>query len=83
MVSTFGDKRSQNLDTHVVKFMIATQKSSAIILHANVLPQITGFIKRGPPLEKELEFIYLWKLADIIPESSKSTTDTVNILVGV
>ena len=48
LISTFGDKRPQNLDTYVVKFTIVTQETPPIVLHANVLPQITGPIQRGP-----------------------------------
>ena len=53
-----------------------------LVLHANVLPQITGPIQRGPLLEKDLEFLKIispGKLADIIPES---ISETVDILVG-
>ena len=85
LVSTFGGKRPQCLDTYVVKFTIATQENSPIVLHANVLPQITGPIQRGTLLEKDLEFLKIispGQLADTIPETSKSTTETVDILVG-
>ena len=73
------------MDTHAVKFMITTQESSPVILHTNVLPQITGPIQGRPLLEKDLEFLKAispGKLADTIPEISKSTTETVDILVG-
>ena len=67
LVSTFGDKRPQNLDTYVVKFIIVTQEIPPIVLHANVLLQITGPIQRGPLPEKDLEFLKIispGKLAD-------------------
>ena len=85
MVSTVGNKKSQKLDTHVVNFTITTQESSPIILHANVLPQITGPTQCGPLLEKDLKFLKViapGKLADTIPQTSKSTTETVDILIG-
>ena len=73
------------MDIHVVKFTITTQKSSPIILHANVLPQITGPIQCAPLLENDLKLLKVispGKLADTIPEISKSTTETADILVG-
>ena len=85
LISTFGDKRPQNLVIYVVKFTIATQETPPIVLHANVLPQITGPIQRGPLPEKDLEFLKIispGKLADTIPETSKLITETVDILVG-
>ena len=85
LVSTFGDKKPQQLDTHVVKFTITSKENSPIVLHANVLPQITGPIQRGPLLEKDLEFLKIispGKLADTIPGTSKSIIETVDILVG-
>ena len=85
LISTFGDKRPQNLDIYVVKFTIATQETPPIVLHTNVLPQITGPIQRGPLPEKDLEFLKIispGKLADTIPETSKLITETVDILVG-
>ena len=71
--------------TRVVKFTITSKENSPIVLHANVLPQITGPIQRGPLLEKDLEFLKIispGKLADTIPGTSKSIIETVDILVG-
>ena len=73
-VSTFGSKRSQNLNTHVVCFSVVAKDDPPIVLSANVLPQITGSVQRGPLLQSDLDFLHTISpdnLVDSVPESWK------------
>ena len=68
---------------YVVQSISLLKESLPIVLHGNVLPQITGPIQYGPLLQTDLEslsLLSLWKLADSIPARGNSTT--VDILVG-
>ena len=70
-VSTFGSKRSQNLNTHVVCFSVVAKDDPPIVLSANVLPQITGAVQRGQLLQSDLDFLHTISpenLADSVPE---------------
>jgi len=40
LISTFGDKKPQCMDTYVVQFTVLSKESLPIVLHGNVLPQI-------------------------------------------
>jgi len=82
-VSTFGGTRSQNVNTHVVSFSVDVKDGPPIVLCANVLPQITGAIQRGPLLQSDLDFLRTVspdQLADSVPE--KGSTFTIDLLVG-
>ena len=83
LVSTFGTKKPQNLETSVVKFSITTKELLTVILHANVLQQITSPIRRGPLPKIDTEFLQAIapdKLADTIPVQLSSAT--IDILLG-
>jgi len=86
LVSTFGTKKPQNLETSVVKFSIITREGLYVILHANVLQQITNYspIRRGPLPQADAEFlqtITLDKLADnICSIEFKETFQRSNII---
>jgi len=54
-----------------------------MLLHANVVPEITGPVQRGPLLQGDLEVlrsIKSEKLADSVPENGGSST--VDVLIG-
>ena len=54
-----------------------------MLLHASVVPEITGPVQRGPLLRGDLEFlrsIEPGQLADKVPETG--STSRVDILVG-
>ena len=60
-----------------------TKGGSCLSLHANVINQITGPIKRGPLQSSDMEFllsIAVDKLADTIPGDSE--TDSIDLLIG-
>ena len=83
MVSTFGTKKPQNLEMSVVEFTITTKEGLPVILHANVLQQITSPIRRGPLPQAHTEFLQAIapdKLADNIPVQLSSAT--IDILLG-
>ena len=50
LVSTFGGRKPHNLDTYVVHFTVVTKQNTFMLLHANVVPEITGPVQRGPLL---------------------------------
>ena len=54
-MSTFGANRVTDIDMHVVRFKVKLKNGSYMILYANVLKQITGFIQRSPLVQKDLE----------------------------
>ena len=62
-VSTFGTKRAQSLETYVVDFNLMTKQGSSILLHANVLKQITSPIQHGSLSQADIKF-----LQAIVPE---------------
>ena len=83
LVSTFGGKKPHNLNTYVVHFTVVIKKNISMLLHANVVPEITGPVQRGPLLHGDLDFLRLiepGQLADSVPETGN--TSTVDILVG-
>lgn len=60
-LSTFGSKKPQQLDTLLLNLLSLLKRVHLrIILHANILPQITGPIQRGPLLEKIWSFLELF-----------------------
>ena len=80
LVSTYGGTRPQNLNTHVACYTILAKDSPPIVLNANVLPQITGAIQRGPLLQSDLHFLLTIspkRLADSIPERGNTFTITL------
>ena len=82
-VSTFGARKAQSLETYVVDFYIVTKQGSTILLHANVLKQITNPIQRGPLSQADIRFLQAVspeQLADSIP--SQSGLSNVDILLG-
>jgi len=82
-VSTFGAERAKGVDTYVVTFKVKVKDGSFMTLSANVLQQITGYIQRGPLLQKDLEFLRLIpqdQLADSTPSVLETTT--VDVLIG-
>ena len=83
LVSTFGGTRPQNLNTRVVCFTILAKDNPPIVLNANVLPQITGAIQRGPLLQSDLDFLHTIapeRLADSILE--RGNTFTIDLFIG-
>ena len=46
-VSTFGTSKAQSLETYVVSFNVMTKQGQSMLLHINVLKQITNPIQRG------------------------------------
>ena len=82
-VSTFAARGPQEVSTYVVHFNLMTKDGSFLSLHANVINQITGPIKRGPLQSSDMEFllsIAVDKLADTIPRDSE--TDSIDLLIG-
>ena len=82
-ISTFAARGPQEVSTHVVHFNLIIKDGSCLSLHANVISQITGPIKRGPLQSSDVDFllsIAVDKLADTIPGSSKS--DSIDLLIG-
>ena len=82
-VSTFAARGPQEVSTYVVPFNLMTKDGSCLSLHANVINQITGPIKRGPLQSSDMEFllsIAVDKLADTIPGDSE--TDSIDLLIG-
>jgi len=82
-VSTFRAKRAKGVDTYVVTFKVKVNDGSFMTLSANVLQQITGYIQRGPLLQKDLEFLRLIpqdQLADSTPSAIETTT--VDVLIS-
>ena len=57
-VSTIGCKSLHNLNTYVVHFTVATKQDTSLLLHANVVPKITGPDQRRPLLQDDLEFLH-------------------------
>ena len=83
LVSTFGTKKTQSLETYVVNFNIITKEGMLMSVCANVLQQITGPIRRGPINQADVEFLQAIapeRLADSIPTQSSSAT--IDILLG-
>ena len=83
LVSTFGGKKPHNLNTYVVRFTVVTKQNTSMLLHANVVPEITRPIQHGPLVQVDLDFLHLiepGQLADSVPETGN--TSTVDILVG-
>ena len=77
LVSTFGGKKPHNLNTYVVHFTVVTKQNTSILLHANVVPEITGPVQCGPLLQGDLDFlclIELGQLADSVPETGNAST---------
>jgi len=56
LVSTFGTKKTQSLETYVVNFNIITKEGKLMSVCANVLQQITGPIRRGPINQADVDF---------------------------
>ena len=77
LVSTFGGKKPRNLNTYVVHFTIVTKKNISMLLHANVVPEITGPVQRGPSLQGDLDFLRSGQLADSVPETGNTSTSGV------
>ena len=81
-VSTFAARGPQKVSTYVVHFNLMTKDGSCLSLHANVINQINGPIKRGPLQSSDMEFllsIAVDKLADTIPGDSE--TDSIDLLI--
>jgi len=70
LVSTFGTKKPHNLKTSVVEFSITTKEGLIVVLHANMLQQITSPIKDTGFLQT----IAPDKLTDSIPVQLSSAT---------
>ena len=82
-ISTFAARGPQEVSTYVVHFYLITKDGSCLSLHANVINQITGPIKRGPLQSSDMDFLLLIavdKLADTIPGGSES--DSIDLLIG-
>ena len=82
-ISTFAARGPQEVSTYVVHFNLITKDGSCLSLHANVINQITGPIKRGPLQSSDMDFllsIAVDKLADTIPGGSES--DSIDLLIG-
>ena len=82
-ISTFAARGPQVVSTYVVHFNLITKDGSCLSLHANVINQITGPIKRGPLQSSDMDFllsIAVDKLADTIPGGSES--DSIDLLIG-
>jgi len=82
-VFTFGVDKARDIETHVVNFKMKIKDGSYMLLSANVLKRITGFIHRNPLLQKDVEFLRLIpqnQLADSIPNTTETTS--VDILIG-
>jgi len=56
-VLTFGTSRAQSLETYVVSFNVLTRQGSSMLLHANVLKQITNPIQCGPLSQGDIKFL--------------------------
>ena len=85
-VATFGTKKPQNLETFVVEFSLTTKEGLTIGLHANVLPQITGPILRGPLHQEDIKFLKAItpdKMADNIPIQLSSATIDYSAWIGL
>ena len=84
-VSTFGDTRPFTMDTYVVHFYLLLKDGSRLALSANVVPNITGAIHRGPtPPEDDreafLRALSPEQLADYLPVSSDAAS--IDLLLG-
>ena len=82
-ISTFAARGPQEVSTYVVHFNLLTKDGCCLPLHANVVNQITGPIKRGPLQSSDMDFllsIAVDKLADTIPGDSE--TDSIDLLIG-
>ena len=82
-VSTFGDTRPFMMDTNVVHFYLLLKDGSRLALSANVVPNITSAIHRGPtPPEDEtfLRALSPEQLADHLPVSSDAAS--IDLLLG-
>ena len=82
-VSTFGTSKAQSLETYVVSFNVMTKQGQSMLLHINVLKQITNPIQRGPLSQADIKFLQVIspeQLADSIP--SQSNLANVDILLG-
>ena len=82
-VSTFGNTRPFTMDTYVVHFYLLLKDGSRLAMSANVVPNITGAIHRGPtPPEDEafLRALSPEQLADHLPVSSDAAS--IDLLLG-
>ena len=66
-VNLFGSRRAKIITTPVVKLHVKLKNDSFTIVHANVVRQITGSVRRQTVNVKELKNHKEIKLADTLP----------------
>ena len=78
-VNTFGSGRAKIITTPVVKLQVKLKNGSFTIIHANVVPQITGSVRRQTINVKELKNYKGIELADTVPQENE--TSNVSLLI--
>ncbi|MCP3668597.1 MAG: hypothetical protein GY696_39970, partial [Gammaproteobacteria bacterium] len=73
-LKTFASEQPQHVDSYVVCFNLVTNNGTSVAMQANVLPRLTGSLRRSPLQGEDMEFLKKYSpnyLADTIPKEAE------------